>query len=103
MDQPASPDTPADTAAVPDEGETPAQVGSAQTWPVWRGSPELLAHVIRVAERACEATETTIDVEVRGDNEVFTSADDSIAHVTPDALRHFSSLSVDTSGENMAI
>ena len=83
-------------------GDLPA--GSlVESWHIWRGSPELLAHVIRVAERASGGTETVINVAVADDQEVFSSPSDFVTNVTLDALRHFSSIAILTSGPDMSI
>ena len=74
-----------------------------QRWHLWRGSPELLAHVIRVAERASAAVNTHVSVSVAGDEEVFSSASEFVRDVTPDALRHFSSISILARGESVSI
>jgi hypothetical protein len=80
----------------------PAGPGTAR-WHVWRGSPELLAHVARVAERASGGTETAIRVAVADDEEVFSSPSDFVRDVTLDALRHFSSIAIVSRGPRMSV
>jgi hypothetical protein len=80
-----------------------AHASTQARWHIWRGSPELLAHVIRVAERASGGVDTSIDVAVADDHEVFVTAKDFVGFVTLDALRHFSSIAISTSGPRMRI
>jgi hypothetical protein len=71
---------------------------------MWRGSPELLAHTVRVAERASGgATRTAIDVAVQDDHELFFSPKEFVDNVTVDALRHFKSIEISVQGATMAI
>jgi hypothetical protein len=72
-------------------------------WHFWRGTPELLAHVARVAQRVCEAPDTptprcTIDVEVDGDHEIFDSPSEFVSNVTQSALRKFWRIEVRVDG-----
>ena len=85
------------------KADSPAVEPATARWHVWRGSPELLAHIVRVAERACGGTETEIRVAVADDQEVFTSPSDFVRDVTRDALRHFSSIAIDSRGPTMSI
>jgi len=73
-------------------------------WFIWRGSPELLAHTIRVAQRATGgATGTVIDVAVQDDHELFFSPKEFVDNVTLDALRHFKSIEISVNGPNMSV
>jgi hypothetical protein len=70
-------------------------IDSKQTWNYWRGSPLLLAHVLRTMESAIEDetgadAKSVIDIEIAGDHERFSSASDFHAQVTEEALRRFS-------------
>jgi hypothetical protein len=71
-------------------------------WHFWRGSPELLAQIGRAAVRAVGTDgdpfpRCTIDVEVRGDHEVFAPAEFAKG-VTPEALRRFTSILISVEG-----
>lgn len=70
-------------------------------WRMWRSSPELLAHTVRVAERVTDAVETTIDVAVRDDHERFASPKEFVEDVTIDALRNFNSIAIRVRGPKM--
>jgi hypothetical protein len=60
-------------------------------WHIWRGSPELLAHVMRVAERATGGpTKTAIDIAVQDDHEIFSTPQEFLDGVTLEALRNSS-------------
>lgn len=81
---------------------------SAQ-WNFWRGPPELLAHVVRVARRALGAADAPeagkasckIDFEVADDHEIFFSPSDFTAGITRQALRHFKSIRIDVQGQGI--
>lgn len=98
-------ETGSDVSGTPHASTDPASTSSEPParWQIWRGSPDLLAHVVRVAERASGGTETTIDVAVAEDHEIFSSAKDFVDGVTVDALRNFSSISITTGGLQMRI
>lgn len=69
----------------------------------WRGTPELFAHLARVVRRTVADGQTgsptlTIDVEVKDDHELFTDANDFLANVTPEGLRHFRSICIRSEG-----
>ncbi|HEY6571006.1 MAG TPA: hypothetical protein VIZ22_11980 [Candidatus Limnocylindrales bacterium] len=72
-------------------------------WRMWRGSPELLAHAIRVAERVTGATETFVDVTVRNDHELFASSKEFLDDVTVDALRNFTAIRATVRGREVKV
>ncbi len=65
----------------------------------------LLTHVLRSMESAIEdetgatVAESVIDIEIDGDHERFSTASNFHAHVTQDALRHFSRIAVRAQNE----
>jgi hypothetical protein len=76
-----------------------AKIVKQDTWEGWRGSPDLFAQLVRVVMRSAEAgastpVSCTIDVEVIGDHEVFSSPPEFARDVTPDALRRFTRIDV---------
>src|SRR4051794_5547054 len=91
--------------AMPTRSEERADADTAPTlvvqeqWGYWRGTPLLLAHGIRVMERAIKdethfPVECRIDVSVDDDHEHFSSASDFLEHITEDALRRFSRVDI---------
>jgi hypothetical protein len=77
-------------------------------WLVWRGSPDLLAQIVRVAIRCAESnasvpTSCTIDVAVAKDHEVFSSPSEFIGEVTPDALRRFKRIDVEIASDVLQV
>jgi hypothetical protein len=76
-------------------------------WRLWRGSPELLAHVVRVALRfATEDSQEAhcmIDFKVAEDHEIFSSPDEFVTNVTREALRKFKDIHIDVVGKALAI
>jgi hypothetical protein len=85
------------------QADSPPAGPVTRSWRVWRGSPELLAHVARVAERASGGTDTKITVAVADDEEIFPSSSDFVRDVTLDALRHFSSIAIVSKGPSMSV
>jgi hypothetical protein len=75
-----------------------------RTWretPYWHGTPALFAHIVRVLHSVASGDDAdsgtlTIDVQVRGDHEIFTSVDDFLRDITREALRDFSSITVES-------
>ena len=78
-----------------------------EDWDYWCGSPELLAHLARVALRAASAagyTATcTIDVEVAGDHEIFDGPDAFLAGVTKEALHGFRVIDISVAGADLLV
>jgi len=72
-------------------------------WGYWRGSPELLAQVARVAQRCAtrdaNRPECLIVVEVAGDRELFSSPSEFVQNVTREALRRFKRIEIVTKSE----
>ena len=85
------------------QADSPSLGPVTERWHIWRGSPELLAHVVRVAERASGGAETEIKVAVVDDVETFSSPSDFVRDVTRDALRHFSSIAINSRGPSMSV
>ncbi len=78
----------------------------------WRGSPDLLAHVARVALRYAAAdgpADCMIDFEVAvaetipSDHEIFSSPNEFVASVTQEALRRFKVVHISVVGKALAI
>lgn len=76
----------------------------------WGGTPQLLAHLASVvarvvAEGSANPPTLEIEVEVQDDRELFHSPADFLAGVTPEALRHFRSISIRswTRGQGAAV
>lgn len=68
-------------------------------WSIWRGDVRLLAHVARsavaeVEERSGSKPQLSIRVVVRDDTEEFSSADDLVEHISPQAVRRFNRLTI---------
>jgi hypothetical protein len=77
---------------------------SRTSFPAWRGTPQLFAHVVRVlcssiSDNQSQLISLSIDIEVRDDHEHFTSADDFLQNVTIEALRSFRSIEVVSSSK----
>jgi hypothetical protein len=73
-------------------------------WAEWRGSPELLAHVVDAADAALldhgtESARCSIVVAVKDDREIFDSADAFRSRVTHEALHDFSSIEIGVTDE----
>lgn len=84
-----------------------ARETASLAWGLWRGSPELLAHVARVADRLAGApadgAERRIDVNVAGDHELYASPLDFTANVTREALRDFTEILIVSSGPELGV
>lgn len=77
---------------------------SGTSFPAWRGTPQLFAHVVRVlcssiSDEQFQLISLSIDIKVRDDHEYFTSADDFIQNVTIEALRSFASIEIVSSSK----
>lgn len=75
-------------------------------WHFWRGSPELLAHVARLAaevvsEDDAAQTKLLIDLQMGDDHEKFASPTQFLSEVTPEGLRHFSSIEITAEGDQL--
>jgi hypothetical protein len=74
------------------------------SFPAWRGTPQLFAHVVRVlcssiSDNQSQLISLSIDIEVRDDHEYFSSANDFLQNVTIEALRSFRSIEVVSSSK----
>ena len=78
-----------------------------EVWHFWRGSPELLAQVARVALRATgregKATPGLIDVEAAGDHEIFASPTDFCTQASREALSGFTSIRINVAGDAVRV
>jgi len=63
----------------------------------WHGTPKLFAHLVRVVHEVT-AGDLLVDVAVGADHERFGSAEDFLDHLSPEALRTFSSIAVHADG-----
>jgi hypothetical protein len=100
-------------ADLPEEPQVADEVAGTsearvESWTFWRGSPELLGHVARVAEREAASydrgqTTCMIDVEVAGDHEIFWSPRDFVETVTREALQRFNSITIEARGDALQI
>lgn len=77
-------------------------------WHGWRGSDDQLARVFRatVEQAANDMTSTPtcrIDVEVKGDHEIFASPQQFLDEVTKEALRRFQSIKCTVNASGLAI
>jgi hypothetical protein len=76
-------------------------------WDNWRGSPDLLAHVARVALRYAaedgQSASCVIDFEVAQDHEIFSSPNEFVASVTREALRKFTDVHISVASKPLAI
>ena len=78
-------------------------------WHSWRGSPELLAHVARVALRsidgASDGTQVAclIDLQVDDDHELFASPSEFLKDATPEGLNEFDRLRISAEGRDCGI
>lgn len=75
----------------------PGVASESATWWCWWGSPELVAQAARTALRRMQEVgegdvRCAIAMTVGRDRETFTSPDQFLLCVTPEGLRHFSSL-----------
>ena len=78
------------------------------TWPSWRGSEELLAHVFRTAVKAAslsgsDSPACEVEIAVRGDCETFTSPQDFRDNVTREALAQFESIAATVRGPAVTV
>ncbi len=80
---------------------------SAHTWSYWQGSPELLTHIARVIEdvanRTLSSPQYLIEIRVGSDAEVFRTANEFKANVTPEALRRFDWLGVGANNQKFDV
>jgi hypothetical protein len=78
-------------------------------WHTWRGSPELLAHVARVALRSIDGVgdgtqvACLIDLQVDDDHELFVSPSEFLKEVTPEGLNAFDRLRISAEGRDCGI
>jgi hypothetical protein len=69
----------------------------------WRGTPQLLAHIIDVLCRAAQVDTAApgglvIDLTVKGDHEIFTSVDALLSRATTEALAKFQRIRIEVTG-----
>jgi hypothetical protein len=76
-----------------------------EAWKFWRGSPQLLDHIVRLATRSVATATDTEDVPIEilvsteGDEETFASLEEFADRVTPEALRRFTFMSFTIGGD----
>lgn len=63
----------------------------------WHGTPKLFAHLVRVVHEVTGG-DLLVDVAVGADHERFGSAEDFLDHLSPEALRTFSSIAIHADG-----
>jgi hypothetical protein len=74
-------------------------------WHYWHGTPQLLAHYFRLANRLAGhvVAQSSMVIEIDGDRETFESADDFLTFATRDALQHFRSIELTAHGPSLQI
>ena len=88
--------------------EPPPTYLAERVWHYWHGSPQLLAHVARVAlvsvggEGGDKAT-SLIDLKAGDDHEVFSSASEFVNDVSREGLSHFTSIRIKASNGDLEV
>jgi hypothetical protein len=77
-------------------------------WTLWRGSPELIAHVARVSGRAVtdeagDQPQISIIVEVGEDEELFNAPESFAEAVTKEALHRFTRIIIEAEGHEQIV
>lgn len=80
---------------VVDEAATETGTKAWALWSVWRGAPDLVAHIIRTLGDALgRPASLTIELHIKSDVETFRDPDDFVKKVTGQGLRRFDRLVV---------